>query len=299
TKACENTGKDYILLPFLTQDPPFSSSSKDSPNVGFKPSGEEEKKDVKHLENEDSEVLNTEKLRVNQENDESVNNTNIINTVSSTVNTASIEDNAIDENIVYGCVDDPNMPNLEEIVYSDDDEDVDAEADMTNLDTQHLCKLTFFLVLQVTQKDDGIFISQDKYVDEILKKFGFSTVKTTSTPMETSKSLMKDENAEDVDVHLYKSMIGSLMYLTSSRPDIIYFKGQPKLGLWYPKDSPFDLEAYTDNDYAGASLDRKSTTGGCQFLGRRLISRQCKKQTVVANSTTEVEFSLIMKAQSA
>ncbi|GJW31320.1 putative ribonuclease H-like domain-containing protein [Tanacetum coccineum] len=177
-------------------------------------------------------------------------------------------------------------------------------------------ELTFFLGLQVTQKDDGIFISQDKYVDEILKKFGFSTVKTASTPMETSKPLMKDENAEDVDVHLYRSMIGSLMYLTSSRPDIMfvvcacarfqvtpkvshlhavkrifrYLKGQPKLGLWYPKDSPFDLEAYTDSDYAGASLDRKSITGGCQFLESRLISWQCKKQTVVANSTTEAEY---------
>ncbi|GKC81821.1 putative reverse transcriptase, RNA-dependent DNA polymerase [Tanacetum coccineum] len=102
---------------------------------------------------------------------------------------------------------------------------------------------------------------QDKYVDEILKKFGFSTVKTASTPIETSKPLLKDAEAEDVDVHLYRSMIGSLMYLTSSRPDIIYLKGQPKLGLWYPKDSPFDLEAYTDSDYAGARLDRKSTTG--------------------------------------
>ncbi|GKA48444.1 hypothetical protein Tco_0741402 [Tanacetum coccineum] len=80
--------------------------------------------------------------------------------------------------------------------------------------------------------------------------------------METSKPLMKDENAEDVDVHLHRSMIGSLMYLTSSRPDIIYLKGQPKLGLWYPKDSPFDLEAYIDSDYVGASLDRKSTTRG-------------------------------------
>ncbi|GJV29978.1 putative ribonuclease H-like domain-containing protein [Tanacetum coccineum] len=83
-------------------------------------------------------------------------------------------------------------------------------------------ELTFFLGLQVMQKEDGIFISQDKYVDEILKKFGFSTVKTASTPIETSKPLMKDENAEDVDVHLYRSMIGSLMYLTSSRPDIMF-----------------------------------------------------------------------------
>ncbi|GJR28849.1 putative ribonuclease H-like domain-containing protein [Tanacetum coccineum] len=176
-------------------------------------------------------------------------------------------------------------------------------------------KLTFFLGLQVTHKDDGIFISQDKYVDEILK-FAFSTVKTASTPMETSKPLLKDENDEDVDVHLYRLMIGSLMYLTFLRPDIMfvvcasarfqvtpkvshlhvvkrvfrYLKGQPKLGLWYPKDSPFDLEAYSDSDYTGASLDRKSTIGGCQFLRSRLISWQCKKQTIVANSTTEAEY---------
>ncbi|GJU31809.1 putative ribonuclease H-like domain-containing protein [Tanacetum coccineum] len=78
--------------------------------------------------------------------------------------------------------------------------------------------------------------------------------------------------------------------LTSSRPDIMYLKSQPKLGLWYPKDSPFDLVAYTDSDYAGASLDRKSTTGGCQFLGSRLISWQCKKQTVVEKSTTKAKY---------
>ncbi|GJX32386.1 putative ribonuclease H-like domain-containing protein, partial [Tanacetum coccineum] len=149
-------------------------------------------------------------------------------------------------------------------------------------------ELTFFLGLQVKQKEDGIFISQDKYVNEILNKFSFSDVKTASTPMETHKPLLKDANGEDVDEHLYRSMIGSLMYLTSSRPDImfavcayarfqvnpkilhlhavkrifIYLKGQPKLGLWYSKDSPFDLVAYTDSDYTGASLDRKCTTGG-------------------------------------
>ncbi|GJV48007.1 uncharacterized mitochondrial protein-like protein [Tanacetum coccineum] len=134
-------------------------------------------------------------------------------------------------------------------------------------------ELTFFLGLQMQQKKDGIFISQDKYVVEILKKFGFTEVKTTSTLMETQKRLLKDEDCEEVDVHIYR-----------------YLKGQPKLGLWYPKDSPFDLVAYTDSDYAGASLDRKSTTGGCQFLGCRLISWQCKKQTVVANSTTEAEY---------
>ncbi|GJX24207.1 hypothetical protein Tco_0228652 [Tanacetum coccineum] len=96
--------------------------------------------------------------------------------------------------------------------------------------------------------------------------------------METQKPLLKDEDGEEVDVHMYRSMIGSLMYLTSSRLDIMFV---------YPKDSPFDLVAYTNSDYAGASLDRKSITRGCQFLRCRLISWQCKKQTMVANSPTE------------
>ncbi|GKA58650.1 putative ribonuclease H-like domain-containing protein [Tanacetum coccineum] len=142
--------------------------------------------------------------------------------------------------------------------------------------------LTFFLGLQMMQKEDGIFISQEKYVDEILKKFGFSTVRIASTPMETSKPLLKDAKAEDVDVHLYRSMIGSLMYLTASRPDIMF------------ADLPLNLEAYSDSDYAGASLDKKSTTGGCQFLRSRLISWQCKKKTIAANSTTEAELMIGM-----
>nr|GEU78075.1 hypothetical protein [Tanacetum cinerariifolium] len=154
-------------------------------------------------------------------------------------------------------------------------------------------ELTFFLRLQVKQKNDGIFISQDKDVAEILKKFRFTKVKNASTPMKTQKPLIKDKDGKEVDVHMYRSMIGLLMYLTSSRPDImftIYLKGQPKLGLWYPKDSLFDLVAYTNSDYAGASLDKMSTTGGYQFLECRLISWQCKKQTVVANSITKAEY---------
>ncbi|GJZ05183.1 putative ribonuclease H-like domain-containing protein [Tanacetum coccineum] len=443
-------------------DPPFSSSPKVSPDAAFKPSGEEEKKDVEELGNEGSNSTKEGK-RVNQEKDASVNSTNTINTVSPTVNAVSIEDNAVDDNIVYGCADDPNIPNLEEIGRFSDAKDDGAEADMTNLDThipvspipttkihkdhpveqiirdihsapqtrrmtksvtEHAmfssvqqrtnhkdfqnCLFACFLsqaepkkVIQALkdpswieamqeellqfklqqvwtlvdlphgkraigtkwvyrnkkdergivirnkarlvaqghrqregidydemdaksaflygkieeevcvcqplgfedpnfadrvykvekQKEDGIFISQDKYVIEILKKLGFSDVKTASTPIETHKPLLKDVDSEDIDEHMYRSMIGSLMYLTSSRPDIMfavcarfqvnpkvshlyavkrifrYLKGQPKLGLWYPKDSPFDLVAYTDSDYAGASLDRKSTTGGCQFLG--------------------------------
>ncbi|GKD45655.1 ribonuclease H-like domain-containing protein, partial [Tanacetum coccineum] len=142
TKENIDTGQDgkkivpdqeYILLPLLTSDPSLSKSSKDSPDTGFKPSGEEEKMDYKHLENKDSEVPNTKEPKVHQEQDANVNSTNNINTVYPTVNVADIENNVVDENIVYGCIDDPSMHNLEEIVYSDDDEEVGAETDMNNL----------------------------------------------------------------------------------------------------------------------------------------------------------------------
>ncbi|GJS33321.1 putative ribonuclease H-like domain-containing protein [Tanacetum coccineum] len=177
-------------------------------------------------------------------------------------------------------------------------------------------ELTFFLGLQVQQKKDGIFIHQDKYVDEILRKFNYTNVKSASTPVDLEKPLVKDGDATDVDKHLYRSMIGSLMYLIASRLDFMfavcacarfqvtpktshllavkrifrYLKGKLTSGLWYSRDSPFELDAYTDSDYARATQDKKSTTEGCQFLGNRLISWQCKKQTVVATSTTEAEY---------
>ncbi|GKA98533.1 hypothetical protein Tco_0826470, partial [Tanacetum coccineum] len=126
----------------------------------------------------------------------------------------------------------------------------------------------------------------DKYVDEILKKFNYTNVKSASTPVDLEKPLVKDRDANDVDVHLYRSMIRSLMYLTASRPDIgfavyasakfqvtpktshllavkrifKYLKGKPTLGLWYSRDSLFELVAYTNSDYARATQDRKSTT---------------------------------------
>ncbi|GJS41061.1 ribonuclease H-like domain-containing protein [Tanacetum coccineum] len=588
TKACDNVGKarvetvpdkDYILLPLWSQDPPFSSSSKDSPDAGFKPSGEEEKKYSEDPGNEDSKVPSTEEPRVNQEKDVNVNNTNNINTVSLTDKVAGIEDNVVDENIVYSCADDPNMLDLEEIGRFSNVEDDNAGADMNNLDTyfqvspvsttrihkdhplnqvigdlqsatqtrkmtknleeygfvtttlkqktshkdlqnclfvcflsqeepknvvqalkdpswieamqeellqfklqevwtlvelpnrkraigtkwvfknkkdergiviknkarlvaqgytqeegidyyevfapiskieairlflaygsfkdfmvyqmdvksvflygkieeevyvcqppgfedpdfpdrvykvekalyglhqaprawyetlstylldngfqrgtidktlfvrrdkgdillvqvyvddiifgstkKSLCtefekimhkkfqmsymgELTFFLGLQVKQKKDGIFISQNKYVTEILKKFGFIDFKTASTPMETQKPLLKDEDGKEVDVHMYRSMIGSLMYLTYLRHDIMFvvcacarYQVTPKVSHLHAMKGIFR--------YLKASLDRKSTTGSCQFLGCRLISWQCKKQTVVANSTTEAK----------
>nr|GEX81386.1 putative ribonuclease H-like domain-containing protein [Tanacetum cinerariifolium] len=283
--------------------------------------------------------------------------------------------------------DDPNMPTLEDIIYSDDEEDVGAEADFSNLETSinvspvlitrvhkdhlvtqiignlssapqtrsmarmvkeqgegidyeavfapvarieairlflayasfmgfmvyqmdvksaflygtikeevYVCQppgfedpdypdkmstmveLTFFLGLQVKQMVDGIFISQDKYVAEILRKFGLTDRKSASTPM-TLRSL-----------YLKILMVRMWMYIYTVKWIFSYPKGKPHLGLWYPKDLPFNLVAYSVSDYAGASLDRKSTTGGCQFLGCKLISWQCKKQIVFTTSSTKAEY---------
>nr|GEW18882.1 uncharacterized mitochondrial protein AtMg00810-like [Tanacetum cinerariifolium] len=312
-------------------------------------------------------------------------------------------------------LDDLDMPALEDITYSDDEEDVGVEADFSNLETTpqtrsmtkmvkdqgvltqindedfHTCMfacflsqeepkrvhqgytqdegidyeevfapvarfeairlfLTYasfmgFMVYQMDVKsaflygtiDEEVYVYQPTgfkdpdYLNKVYKvvkalyglhqaprawEFGLIDGKLASTPIDTEKPLPKDPDGEDVDVHTYRSMIGSLMYLTSSRPDIMFtvcacscfqvtpkashlhafkrifrcLKGKPHLGLWYPKDSPFNLVAYSDSDYTGASLDRKSTIGGCQFLDCRLISWQCKKQTADATSSTEADY---------
>nr|GEV69079.1 ribonuclease H-like domain-containing protein [Tanacetum cinerariifolium] len=270
--------KDYILLPLWTQDPLFSSSSKDSPDDGFKPSGEEENKDVGDLRYEDNKVLSTEEPRVNQEKDANVNSTNNINIVSPTANAASTKDNVVDENIVYGCADDPNMPNLEKIVYLDDDEDVGAEADMD-------VKSAFLYGK----------IEEEVYVCQPL---GFEDPKLLARVYKVEKALYGLHQAPrawpDIMFDVYAcarfQVTPKVSHLHVVKRIFRYLKGQPKLGIWYPKDSPFNLEAYTDSDYTGASLDKRSTTRGCQFLGSRLILWQCKKQTIVANSTTKAEY---------
>ncbi|GJR67601.1 uncharacterized mitochondrial protein-like protein [Tanacetum coccineum] len=183
------------------------------------------------------------------------------------------------------------IPALEEIYDNPTDgiftnssyDDEGAVANFTNLEpvvnvilksrflNEFYGRTHFFLGLQVKQKEDGIFISQDKYVAEILKKFDFASVKTASTPIETQKPLVKDE-----DSHLQ---------IAKASDDIACSRLQVN-----PKNSHLSSVRESFSDYAGANIDRKSTTGGCQFLGRRLISWQCKKQTIVATSTPEAEY---------
>nr|GEU33084.1 hypothetical protein [Tanacetum cinerariifolium] len=259
-----------------------ASKKKSSHDDGFKPSCDDGKK-------VDEDPRKESKCN-DQEKQDSVNITNKVNVVSSTINVAGTNEvNVIRKNISIKLFDDLNMSDLEDISifnFSNEDEDDGAEADMNDLDTiiqvspisttrihkdhpldqvmRSMGELTLFLGLQVKQKKDGIFISQDKYVAENLKNYRFTKVKTTNTPMETQKPLFKDEDGKELDVHMYRSMIGSLTYLTSSRPDIMFvicscarYQVNPKC----QKDSSFDLVAYTDSDYAGANLDRKSTTG--------------------------------------
>ncbi|GJU30673.1 putative ribonuclease H-like domain-containing protein [Tanacetum coccineum] len=387
TKACNDTGKarieivlgkDYILLLMWPADPLFSQDSKSSPDVGFKPLEEEEIKDVEDPRNKDSEVPSTEEPRINQEKDDNVsstnnvntarvNSTNTINTVSPTINAADIEVNVVDLKSSIELLDDPNMLELEDIVYSDDDEDVGAEADMKNLDafmpvspilttrihkdhpveqiirdlhstpqTRRMAKnleehegidydevfalvarieairlfLAYasfkdFVVYQMDVKSAFLYgkIEEEVYVyqplgfedldfpDRVYKVekalYGLHQapracdVKTARTPMENHNPLLKD-----VDEYLYRSMIGSLMYLTSSRPNIMFV---------VCACVRFQVNTKSSHLHAVKRIfrylkDRKSTTRGCQLLGCRLISWQCKKQTVVANSTTEAEY---------
>jgi len=177
-------------------------------------------------------------------------------------------------------------------------------------------ELSFFLGLQVKQTTDGIFLCQSKYCKEILKKFEMESCKEASTPMPSSCYMDADAAGKGVDQTKYRGLIGYLLYLTASRPDIMfvvclcaryqanpkeshfkvakmilkYLKGTTNVDLWYPSHSPIHLIGYSNSDFAGCKLDRKSTSGTCHLLGSSLISWHSKKQACVAFSTTEAEL---------
>ncbi|KAK9056455.1 hypothetical protein SSX86_023816 [Deinandra increscens subsp. villosa] len=159
----------------------------------------------------------------------------------------------------------------------------------TKFEMSSMGEMGFFLGLQVKQSAKGIFLHQSKYVSDMLTQFKIGDVRIPSTPLQVSHGIEPDESDASVDPTLFRAMIGSLMYLTASRPDIM-FAGNPDLGIWYPNDNKFELSAYSDSDYGGCKINFKSTTVGCQFLGERLVSWQCKKQTSVATSTAEAEY---------
>ncbi|GJV03265.1 retrovirus-related pol polyprotein from transposon TNT 1-94 [Tanacetum coccineum] len=185
-----------------------------------------------------------------------------------------------------------------------------------NKEMSMMAELNFFFRLQIKQMEDGISFNQSKYINEMLKKFGLEDSKPMKTPMSSDTKLTKDEECESVDSTKYRGMIGSLLYLTASRPDIMfsvclcarfqeapktshleavkrifrYIKGTTHLGLWYPKGTGIETVVYADSDHAGDYVDRKSTSGICTFVGCCLTSWFSKKQTALAISTTEAEY---------
>ncbi|GJT79206.1 retrovirus-related pol polyprotein from transposon TNT 1-94 [Tanacetum coccineum] len=177
-------------------------------------------------------------------------------------------------------------------------------------------QMSFFLGLQISQSPKGIFLNQSKYASEIIKKYGLLTSNSVDTPMVEKNKLDEDLQGTPVDAALYRGMIRSLMYLTSSRPDLIYvvclcsryqakptekhlnavkrifryLKGTINMGLWYSKDTGMSLTAYADTDNAGCQDTRRSTSRSAQFLGDKLVSWSSKKQKSIAISSTEVEY---------
>jgi hypothetical protein len=177
-------------------------------------------------------------------------------------------------------------------------------------------ELNYFLGFQVKQLKEGTFISQTKYTQDLIKRFGMKDDKPAKTPMGTNRHLDHNKGGKSVDQKAYRLMIGSLLYLCASRSDIMlsvcmcprfqsdpkechlvavkrilrYLVSTPCFRIWYPKGSTFDLIGYSVSDYAGCKVDRKSTSGTCQFLRRSLVSLSSKKQTSVVLSTAEAEY---------
>jgi len=177
-------------------------------------------------------------------------------------------------------------------------------------------ELNYFLGLQIKQLQNDTFLNKSKYCRNVLKKFEMDSCKEASTPIPTSCYLDADEDGTAVDQTKFRGLIGSLLYLTASRPDITfvvcmyarfqanpkeshfnaakrilkYFKGTTTVGLWYSNEATLNLKGYSDSDFAGCKLDRKNTSGTCHLLGASLISWNSKKQACVALSTIEAEY---------
>lgn len=186
-----------------------------------------------------------------------------------------------------------------------------VEFEMSDLGMMH-----YYLGIEVLQSSTGIFISQKKYMGEILDKFQMKDCNPVTTPSEFGLKLNKDNGGTKVDNTLYKQIVGSLMYLTATRPDIMhavsvisrymecpieihrlaakrifwYLQGTKEFGLFYKKGKKSDLYGFTDSDYTGDSDDRKSTSGYVFIMGTKAVSWSSRKQSIVTLSTTEAEF---------
>ena len=177
-------------------------------------------------------------------------------------------------------------------------------------------EFNFFLRLQIKQLKKGIFINQAKFVRDLLKRFNMEEAKKMKTPMSSSIKLNKDEKGKPIDFTMYRGIIGSLLYLTASRPDIMYsvylcarfhsypkeshlsaikrilkyLKGTMDIGLWYCKSDNFELIGFSNVDFVGCKVERKSTSGTCHFLQSPLVSWHSKKKNSVALSTAKFEY---------
>jgi hypothetical protein len=208
---------------------------------------------------------------------------------------------------------------VDDIIFGSTDPSLSIEFEQlmkSKFEMSMMGKLSFFLGLNIKQDKNGIFINQEAYTRKLISRFGMDDKTSLRVPMAFGTRLGPSLDFPAVDVTTYRSMVGSLLYLTASRPDIMfsvcycarfqanprephltavknifrYLRKSPTLGIWYPAESPFYLHAYTDADLGGCLLDRKSTSGGCQFLGGKLVSWQSKKQTGVSVSTAEAEY---------
>jgi hypothetical protein len=177
-------------------------------------------------------------------------------------------------------------------------------------------ELSYFLSLQIKQLKNGTFMSQGKYIKDMLKKFGMNDSKAISTPMGINDNLDSGASGNMVDQKLYRSTIGGLLYVTTSRPNVMFsvcmcarFQASPReshlkatkrilrylkhtqnVVLWYPKGAKFELVRYSDSDYARCKVKRKRTLGTCQLLGRSLVLWSSKKKNSVALSITKAEY---------